>query len=118
MTKRVGERQGERKKEEEKEKGREGERKRGEGRELKLGTVCARVHGLPLGISWTAGHWFEDANLFKAPVEQVEQAHTEWSELVKYSADKMTTWSTKGHNTIICNNVLSPVLKIIRAQRY
>ena len=73
---------------------------------------------MPLGISWTAGHWFEDTDLFKAPVEQVEQAHTERSKLVKYIADKMTTWSTKGHNTIMCNNLLSPVLNIIRAQRY
>ena len=61
---------------------------RGRERELKLGTVCARVHDLPLGISWTADHWLEDADLFKAPVEQVEQAHTEWSKLVKYLADK------------------------------
>ena len=85
--------------------GTEGEGERG--RELKLGTVCARVHDLPLGISWTAGHWFEDADLFKAPIEQVEQAHTERSKLVEYLADKMTTWSTKGHNTIICNNLLT-----------
>ena len=59
-------------------------------------TVGPLCRPLPLRF-WNWYNWLpvSDANLFKAPVKQVEQAHTEGSKLVENFADKMSTWNTE-----------------------
>lgn len=52
---------------------------------------CIGIFALPLRISRSAGHRFEDIQLIKDTVHQVYQTNTKWREEIKHLAYKVAT---------------------------